>query len=127
MSSLKTEDFDIVLDALYQLYGDFKYLFLDEVQNIADWQLFINRLLRQKIHLFVTGSNSKLLSTELTKHLTDMSLDYKEEHSEFSIAVNNIIGKNKSERISLTDTMRTYSVTRLRPREFIVKWSFDIN
>jgi predicted AAA+ superfamily ATPase len=43
---------------------------LDEVQNIADWQLFINRLLRQKIHLFVTGSNSKLLSTELTTHLT---------------------------------------------------------
>ncbi|HAT61690.1 MAG TPA: AAA family ATPase [Prevotella sp.] len=70
LSSLKTEDFDIVLDALYQLYGDFKYLFLDEVQNIADWQLFINRLLRQKIHLFVTGSNSKLLSTELTTHLT---------------------------------------------------------
>ena len=70
LSSLKTEDFDIVLDALYQLYGDFKYLFLDEVQNIADWQLFINRLLRQKIHLFVTGSNSKLLSTKLTTHLT---------------------------------------------------------
>lgn len=31
---LKTEDYDKVLDALYQIYGDFKYLFLDEVQNI---------------------------------------------------------------------------------------------
>jgi len=37
--------------------------------NIRDWQLFVNRLLRQ-IHLFVTGSNSKLLSSELTTHLT---------------------------------------------------------
>ena len=70
LSNLKAEDFDKVLDALYQIYGDFKYLFLDEVQNIRDWQLFVNRLLRQKIHLFVTGSNSKLLSSELTTHLT---------------------------------------------------------
>ena len=68
--SLKTEDFDSVLDALYQVYGDFEYLFLDEVQNIEGWQLFVNRLLRQKVHLFVTGSNSKLLSNELTTHLT---------------------------------------------------------
>lgn len=70
LSGIKTEDFDTVLDVLYQIYGDFKYLFLDEVQNIKDWQLFVNRLLRQKIHLFITGSNSKLLSSELTTHLT---------------------------------------------------------
>lgn len=70
LNNLKAEDFDKVLDALYQIYGDFKYLFLDEVQNIQNWQLFVNRLLRQKIHLFVTGSNSKLLSSELTSHLT---------------------------------------------------------
>lgn len=70
LDGLKTEDFDDILEALYQIYGDFKCLFLDEVQNITKWQLFVNRLLRQKIHLFVTGSNSKLLSSELTTHLT---------------------------------------------------------
>ncbi|WP_314748955.1 ATP-binding protein [Tannerella forsythia] len=70
LTGLETGDFDRVLDALYQIYGDFKYLFLDEVQNIKGWQLFANRLLRQKVHLFVTGSNSKLLSSELTTHLT---------------------------------------------------------
>lgn len=68
--ALQPSDFDNVLDALYQVYGDFKYLFLDEVQNIEGWQLFVNRMLRQKIHIFVTGSNSKLLSSELTTHLT---------------------------------------------------------
>jgi predicted AAA+ superfamily ATPase len=68
--NLESEDFDHVLDALYQIYGDFKYLFLDEVQNITGWQLFVNRMLRQKVHLFVTGSNSKLLSSELTTYLT---------------------------------------------------------
>jgi predicted AAA+ superfamily ATPase len=70
LANLNSEDFDQVLDALYQIYGDFKYLFLDEVQNITGWQLFVNRMLRQKVHLFITGSNSKLLSSELTTHLT---------------------------------------------------------
>jgi uncharacterized protein len=68
--NLNSDDFDNVLDALYQIYGDFKYLFLDEVQNIEGWQLFVNRMLRQKVHIFITGSNSKLLSSELTTHLT---------------------------------------------------------
>lgn len=67
---LNAKDFDKVLDALYQIYGNFKYLFLDELQNINGWQLFVNRMLRQKVHLFITGSNSKLLSSELTTHLT---------------------------------------------------------
>lgn len=70
LKSLQTDDFDNILDALYQIYGDFKYLFVDEIQNIDGWQLFVNRLLRQKKHLFITGSNSKLLSNELTTHLT---------------------------------------------------------
>ena len=70
LANLTTEDFDTVLDALYQLYGDFKYLFLDEMQNIDGWQLFVNRMLRQNVHLVITGSNAKLLSGELTTHLT---------------------------------------------------------
>ncbi len=70
LSGMKSSDFDTMLDALYQIYGNFKYLFLDEIQNISGWQLLVNRLLRQKIHVFITGSNSKLLSSELTTHLT---------------------------------------------------------
>lgn len=70
LNNLQTSDFDDVLSALYQLYGDFHNLFVDEIQNVTGWQLFVNRLLRQGIHLFITGSNSKLLSNELTTHLT---------------------------------------------------------
>lgn len=70
MGDIKTSDLDHLLEALYMTYGEFKYLFLDEIQNIEGWPLFVNRLLRQKIHLFITGSNSKLLSKELSTHLT---------------------------------------------------------
>jgi hypothetical protein len=68
--NLKTEDLNALLEALYMVYGDFKYLFCDEIQNIPSWFLFVNRLLRQKVRLIITGSNAKLLSSELSTHLT---------------------------------------------------------
>jgi predicted AAA+ superfamily ATPase len=67
---LKTEDLNAVLEAIYMVYGDFRYLFCDEIQNVPSWFLFVNRLLRQKIRLIITGSNAKLLSSELSTHLT---------------------------------------------------------
>lgn len=67
---LESKDLNSLLEATYMVYGDFQYLFLDEIQNIAEWFLFVNRLLRQKIHLVITGSNAKLLSSELSTHLT---------------------------------------------------------
>ena len=70
LEELETKDLDNVLQTLYKIYGNFDYLFLDEIQNIDGWPLFVNRLLRQKIHIIITGSNAKLLSTELATHLT---------------------------------------------------------
>ncbi|MGL4955993.1 MAG: ATP-binding protein [Bacteroidales bacterium] len=68
--NLKTEELNTVLEALYMVYGDFKYLFCDEIQNVPSWFLFVNRLLRQKVRLIITGSNANLLSSELSTHLT---------------------------------------------------------
>ena len=70
LEELQTQDLDDVLQTLYKIYGKFDYLFLDEIQNIEGWPLFVNRLLRQRIHIIITGSNAKLLSTELASHLT---------------------------------------------------------
>ncbi len=67
---LQSGDLNTLLEVLYKIYGDFKYLFLDEIQNVDGWHLFVNRLLRQRMHVLVTGSNAKLLSGELVTHLT---------------------------------------------------------
>lgn len=64
------EDLNDVLQVLYSIYGDFTHLFMDEVQNVDGWHLFANRLLRQGLGLIITGSNSRLLSSELATHLT---------------------------------------------------------
>ena len=67
---LRKEDLDSVMETLYRIYGKFDCLFLDEIQNIDGWHLFVNRLLRQGVRLLVTGSNANLLSGELATHLT---------------------------------------------------------
>ncbi|MGN1376032.1 MAG: ATP-binding protein, partial [Prevotella sp.] len=68
---MSTSDLNIVLGCMYQLYGqELKYIFLDEIQNVEGWHIFVNRLLRMGFHVFVTGSNAKLLSSELATHLT---------------------------------------------------------
>lgn len=70
MLKLKGEDLNDILEVLYIIYGDFQYLFIDEIQNIPEWYLFVNRLLRRGMHVILTGSNAKLLSGELATHLS---------------------------------------------------------
>jgi hypothetical protein len=67
---LTCDDLNDVLEVLYKINGDFNYLFIDEIQNIPEWSLFVNRLLRKQMHVIITGSNAKLLSSELATHLT---------------------------------------------------------
>jgi predicted AAA+ superfamily ATPase len=68
--SMQGEDLNKLLEAIYVVYGNTSCLFFDEIQNVSSWPLFVNRLLRQKKRIFLTGSNSKLLSNELITHLT---------------------------------------------------------
>ncbi len=67
---LTGDDLNDVLEVLYKINGEFNYLFIDEIQNIPEWYLFVNRLLRRQMHVIITGSNAKLLSGELATHLT---------------------------------------------------------
>ncbi len=71
LSGMDVKDLNTLLSCIYQIYGtDIPYLFFDEIQDVDGWHLFVNRLLRTNIHIFVTGSNAKLLSSELATHLT---------------------------------------------------------
>jgi predicted AAA+ superfamily ATPase len=70
LAGLIAKDLDLMLESLYMVYGEFSYLLLDEIQNVENWHLFVNRLHRTGIHIVLTGSNSKLLSSELATHLT---------------------------------------------------------
>lgn len=70
LEGMEATQLNDVLEVLYKIYGPFDYLFLDEIQDIEGWHLFVNRMLRRKMHVIVTGSNAKLLSGELATHLS---------------------------------------------------------
>lgn len=49
---------------------DAKYVFLDEIQNIPNWQEACKTIRLKGLSLFIAGSNSKLLSSEFAKELS---------------------------------------------------------
>ncbi|MGC8515801.1 MAG: ATP-binding protein [Thermoplasmata archaeon] len=63
-------DYNDVIEEVNSIYSKPRYLLLDEIQNLDKWELFVNRLQRQGYNLVITGSNSNLLSLELSTHLT---------------------------------------------------------
>ncbi len=71
-------------DALYEyvenkIKDDKKYyLFIDEIQNVPEFELVINSFrATHNISIFITGSNSKLLSGELATHLSGRTLSFR--------------------------------------------------
>ena len=54
------------------------YLFFDEIQNVKDWENAINSFKASKnVSIFITGSNSDLLSGELATHLAGRYVSFK--------------------------------------------------
>jgi len=70
LSGFLGSDFETLLTAAIKIYGSFDVFFLDEPQNVLEWPLFVNRLLRGGTHVVLTGSNSNLLGGELATHMT---------------------------------------------------------
>lgn len=75
----------------------FCYVFLDEVQEIDDWQYACKTLRIRECSVFITGSNSKLLSGEFTRELSGRYVDFRirpfvyKELSEYAGELNKII------------------------------------
>ena len=67
---LKHFDEDTLWQLLLEIYSDFNYLLLDEIQNLPKWELWVAKLYRRGTNLVITGSNSKLLSNEMASLLT---------------------------------------------------------
>lgn len=72
----KPEELEMVIDSLIT-DNDFKYLFIDEVQNIRNYETLINSYREEgNYSIFLTGSNSYLLSGELMTKLTGRYIEF---------------------------------------------------
>ncbi len=75
------KDLDLLLEGYYELYPKKRdekvYIFLDEVQNIEGWEKYVRRIYdTENVQLFVTGSSSKLLSSEIATSLRGRTIAY---------------------------------------------------
>ena len=70
LASLKVEDMNSVMEVFMSLFGEKKIIFLDEIQNLDGWERFVSRLHNEGYKIYLTGSNAKLLSSELATLLT---------------------------------------------------------
>ncbi len=67
---LSAWDEELVMEMLKQVYPNYDYLLLDEVQNLDGWDLWVSKLYRLGVNMVITGSNAKLLSSEMATLLT---------------------------------------------------------
>jgi predicted AAA+ superfamily ATPase len=63
------EDFQRTL-IIYKKHFQSDVIFIDEIQNAPSWERFIRRIYEEGYKIIITGSNSKLLGSELATHLT---------------------------------------------------------
>lgn len=66
-----------LLDHITGVVGDPKdsYLFLDEIQNIPEWERVVSTLFLKGADIYITGSNSQMLSTELSTKLSGRCIE----------------------------------------------------
>jgi predicted AAA+ superfamily ATPase len=79
LTPFTTQQLSALLDSFYTLYPEnhdqLCYLFLDEIQNIENWQLVVRRYFgTKKVKIYITGSSAKLLSKEIATSLRGRSV-----------------------------------------------------
>lgn len=67
--NFSVRDFETLMIA-FQKRSSARTILIDEIQVIAYWERFVRRLFEEGYKIFVTGSNAKLLNSELATHLT---------------------------------------------------------
>lgn len=67
---LEKWDEDLAMSALDDVYPDYDFMLLDEIQNLPDWDLWVSKLYRRGKNLIIIGSNANMLSSEMATVLT---------------------------------------------------------
>ena len=72
-----TDQLEETIDSMMPKTDEKKYLFIDEIQNVDDFEELINAYREDGVSVFITGSNSYLLSGEMVTKLTGRYVEFK--------------------------------------------------
>ena len=107
---LSAWDEELVMRNLDEVYPNYEFLLLDEVQNLKDWDVWVSKLYRRGKNLVITGSNAKMLSGEMATVLTGRYLQV--EMLPFSLTetiewkganINSISNAKQAEAVAIAD------------------------
>jgi len=104
------------------------YLFFDEIQKVDKWELSVNSFKAvhgDKVSIFITGSNSDLLSGELATHIAGRYVSFKIYPFTFKevCELKNTLDKNKYE---LQDNFNEYMIWGGMPQRFVMGDEYQI-
>lgn len=117
------EDLQIIIDSYLELYNEKKledtYFFFDEIQNINWWEKFVRRIYDLWINnIFITWSNAKLLSKEISTSLRWRSLSFELFPLSFKEFIN-----FKWEDLNIYTTKDKAKILNLQ-KEYLLWWWF---
>ena len=77
---MSSDDFDQIIEAYREMFPNFDlsqvYMFFDEIQLVENWEYFVLRLYKHYTkHIFISGSNATMLSSELKSALRGWPLE----------------------------------------------------
>ncbi len=75
LTDFAAKDFQALHEIFIAKFGEQKIFFFDEIQGKKGWNLFVNRMYENGYKFYITGSNSELLSKEISTFLTGRHLD----------------------------------------------------
>lgn len=82
LHNLRQKGLGLITEAYYSLYPEKKntetvYCFFDEIQAVAGWEPFVDRLMRtEKCEVYITGSSSQMLSREIATQMRGRALSW---------------------------------------------------
>lgn len=82
LHSLRHDSLSVITEAYFSLFPDKKnaetvYCFFDEIQTVAGWEPFIDRLMRtEQCEVYLTGSSARMLSKEIATQMRGRALSW---------------------------------------------------
>lgn len=103
------EKLETVLSEKLDAVSGFKYLFLDEIQNVKGFEVVLNAFREDgDVSIFITGSNSYLLSGELVTKLTGRYIEFEINPLSFSEWIHMKAFLNKEIKSDITEEFNEY-------------------
>jgi predicted AAA+ superfamily ATPase len=82
LHALRQENLGLITEAYYSIFPKKKnsetvYCFFDEIQSVAGWEPFVDRMMRtEKCEIYITGSSAKMLSKEIATQMRGRALSW---------------------------------------------------